>query len=283
MSTIQNIYDSIQYRPDIQVTADDLIHVVNMAVRTIAKRLYVLESSLIIDQMSVSIFAEVEYEASLAFGTNTITDAAEQFIEEGFEAGMEITTDAAANPGPYRISTVAAGTLTLASSVTTATAATVTVTSNDEVGFLPSDFWGMADKPYISGKKYPLLPLPSVNVALQYTTGDPGYYKVKGTKIYVTPGTGSDYTIIADYFKRPTALTATGDTVPFNELFDDSIAEYIMRFFRGRMTGNEIMALEKFIEESVDLVASKYDKRAPVRTGGVDWTRIGGYYGRDLA
>ena len=49
MSTVQTIYDYIQYRPDIQVTIDDLVHVVDQAVRTIAKRLYVLESDLITD------------------------------------------------------------------------------------------------------------------------------------------------------------------------------------------------------------------------------------------
>jgi hypothetical protein len=350
MSTVQTLYDTLQYRPDINVNADDLIHIVNMSIRTIAKRLYVLESSLVVDQMSVNIFAEVKsYElltldvapgvawaagdtvtgvtsdatceivevkstktfivknrsgaftlgevltngtstadqgganptcvSSMAFvdsGPDTITDANSQFVTAGFAAGMLITTAHATNPGPFRIATVAAGTLTLAStdSVVTATGSSFLITSDDSVGYLPSDFWGLKDKPYISGKKYPLLPLPSVDVALQYTTGDPIYYKIRGLSIYVTPHTGSNYTIIADYFKRPTALTAVTDTVPFNELFDDMIAEYVTRYFRGKPTGIEYQMLEGMIHDGVDLIASKYDKVAPPTTSGIGWQNV---------
>ncbi|MDD5187629.1 MAG: hypothetical protein PHF57_05430 [Methanoregula sp.] len=350
MSTVQTIYNSIQYRPDIKVEADDLIHVVNMAVRAIAKRLYVLESSLITDQMEVSIFAEVKsYElltldvapgtawavgdtvtgvtsgatceivevkstttfivkdrsgtftldevlsngtytadqgaanptcvSSMAFvdsGPDTITDANSQFVEAGFAADMMITTTHASNPGPFRIATVAAGTLTLAATdaVVAAVGSSFLITSDDSVGYLPSDFWGLADKPCISGKKYPLLPLPSVDTALQYTTGDPLFYKVKGTRIYVTPHTGSDYTIIADYFVKPTELTATTDTVPFNELFDDLIAEYIMRYFRGKPTQVEALLLKDMINDGVDLVASKYDKCAAPTPSGISWSNV---------
>jgi len=78
MSTVQTIFDYIQYRPDIQVTIDDLVHVVDQAVRTIAKRLYVLESDLITGQMEVKVFAAVDYTAdTIAFvdsGPDTITD-----------------------------------------------------------------------------------------------------------------------------------------------------------------------------------------------------------------
>jgi hypothetical protein len=274
MSTVQTLYDFVQYRPDIQTSADDLIHIVNGAVRSIAKRLYVLGSSLIVGQMAVNIFEEITYTASLAFvnsNPDTITDGANQFVIEGFEVGMPITTNNTTNPGPYRLQTVTAGTLTLASaeSVTAAGAASTKITVDDSIGYLPSDFWGLADKPYISGKKYPLLPLPSVDVALQYTTGDPIYYQVKGTKLYVTPSTGSDYTVIADYYKKPTELTATTDTVPFHELFDDLISEYIMQYFRGK--GG---AVEQLITQGVDLIALKYDKKAPATASGINWNYL---------
>jgi hypothetical protein len=281
MSTVQTLYDFIQYRKDIQVTADDLIHIVNAAVRSISKRLYILDSSLITDKMEVDVFAEVSYTASLAFvdsSPDTITDAANQFVAEGFEAGMLITTNSATNPGPFRIATVAVGTLTLAStdSVTAALAASTILTSDDTVGYLPDDFWGLKDKPYISGKKYPLLPLPSVDVALQYTTGDPIYYQVRGGKILLTPGTGSDYTIIADYYKKPTALTTATDTLPYNELFDDLVSEYIQMYFRGPQTGAQLAAIDKLIRDGVDLVAMKYDRRSPVTTNGINWNNLMG-------
>ena len=150
MSTVQTIYDYIQYRPDIQVTIDDLVHVVDQAVRTIAKRLYVLESDLITGQMEVKVFAAVDYTAdTIAFvdsGPDTITDSASQFVAEGFVADMPITTDSSGNAGPFRINTAAVGPLTLVSTdaVTAALAGSdVTITSDDSFGYLPSDFWGL--------------------------------------------------------------------------------------------------------------------------------------------
>ncbi len=282
-STVQDIYNVLQYRRDIQPAADDLIHVVNAAVRTIAKRLYFLKSSLVISELAVDVFAEQSYTASMAFTASTstvagtITDAAVQFVIEDFVADMPITTTHATNPGPFRIATVAAGALTLAltNTVTTATASSITVTSDDAYGFLPDDFWGLVDKPFINGKTYPLIPLPSQDVALNYTgSGDPIYYKIKGTEIYVYPETGADYTIKGDYFQKPTALTGVTSTVPFNELFDDLIAEYVVRYFRGESkgSGQDRLFLDKELKEGVDLIVSKYDRSAPVSFSGINWS-----------
>jgi hypothetical protein len=281
MSTVQSLYDFLQYRKDIQVSADDLIHIVNGAVRSISKRLYVLGSSLVVGRMAVNIYQEITYTASLVFvdsNPDTITDAANQFVIEGFEVGMPITTSNTTNPGPYRLQTVTAGILTLASaeSITAAGAASTTITVDDSIGYLPSDFWGLADKPYISGKKYPLLPSPSVDVELQYTTGDPIYYKIQGTKLYVIPSTGADYTVIADYYKKATELTATTDTLPYSELFDDLMAEYVMLYFRGPQSGAQIMTIDKLVRDGVDLVAMKFDKKAPVVGGGINWNYLMG-------
>jgi hypothetical protein len=277
MSTVEEVYDSIKYRPDININADDLIPIMNMSLRTIAKRLYVLESSLIVDEMAVKIFKSVDYTASMACVATGFTDAAAQFIVEGFVIDMPITTTQASNPGPFRISTVAVDTLTVSTVVTPAVAGVFKITSDDAYGYLPDDFWGLKDKPYISGKKYPLLPLPSVDVELQYLTGDPIYYKVRGDKIYVTPHTGSDYTIVADYFQKPTSLTTTTDTVPFNELFDDLIAEYLTRYFRGKPSGVDNALLDEMLFQGVDLVAAKYDKAAPATPSGINWDLGGGY------
>jgi len=285
MSTVQTIYDYIQYRPDIQVTIDDLVHVVDQAVRTIAKRLYVLESDLITGQMEVKVFAEVSYTSNtIAFtdsGPDTITDSDSAFVTEGFEADMPITTDSSGNEGPFRIDTVAAGTLTLVSTdaVTAALAGSdVTITSDDSFGYLPSDFWGLKGKPYIDGKDYTLTPLPSVDVEIAYpSAGEPRHYKIRGTKLYVTPHTSSDYTIKADYFQRPTSITTTTATLPFNELFDDLIAEYAVKYFRGIKTEGAVgeNLLSRMVIENVDLIANRYDRRAPVEfPQAVDWNNI---------
>ncbi len=272
MSTVQSVYDLLQYRPDLQVGSDDLIHVVNAAIRSITRRLYVLNSDLITTQMSVDVFAEVSYEASMAFvdsDPDTITDAASQFVDEGFEEDMPITTDHASNAGPFRIDTVAAGTLTLAStdSVTAAIASSFTITSDDSYGFLPSDFWGLKDKfqPYIDGQTTPLYPLPSQSVAIQYTgTGLPQYYKIQGTRIYVTPHTDADIVIIADYYQKPTAVTGETSTIPFNEMFDELIAEYTDMYFRGPKGGNQLAILDKLIKDGVDTIVVKYDRKGPI-------------------
>jgi len=284
MSTVQSLLDVLQYHPDIQVNSDDLIHIVNQAVRTISKRLYVLGSSMIIGQMEVDIFASVDYTASIAFADSnpdTLTDAASQFVVEGFASGMPITTTHASNPGPFRIATAAVGTLTLATtdSVVAAIASSITVTSDDAYGYLPSDFWGLVsdndkDAPYIEGKTTFLVPLPSSSAALQYTgSGEPIYYKIRGTKLYVTPHANANITVIADYYQKPTALTAETDTVPFNELFDDLISEYVEEYFRGAKSdkGGNLAALDKMIKDGVDLVAVRYDRKTPVHSQGINW------------
>lgn len=282
MSTVQDLYSALQYRRDIQVQADALIPIVNQAIRTIAKRLYFLESDLITDQMSVPIYsaqtytaATIGFTASSSSVAGTLTDSAAQFVAEGFAVGMPITTDSTTNPGPFRIASVTTTVITLVATDTTVTEAAGSsriVTSDDAYGFLPSDFWGMKDKPYLDTKTWTLVPLPSQDVDLQYSgPGEPLYYKIRGAKIYMTPHAGDNYTLKGDYFYRPTAVTATTSTVPFNELFDDLIAEYVAMYFRNNATAVERQILDKELKEGVDLAASKYDRQGPVVAPGIYW------------
>ncbi len=271
MSTVANSYNLLAYRRDIQVTDTDLIYVVNAAIRAVGNRLYVLDSDLITDQMEVDIFTEQSYTASMACvnsNPDTITDAASQFVVEGFAAGMPITTTQASNPGPFRIATVAAGTLTLAStdSLVAAGAGSFAITSDNAYGFLPDDFWGLKAQfePSLNGDTTPLLPLLSQSVALQYTgTGTPLYYKIRGSKIYVTPHTSANETIISDYYQRPTQLTLTTDTMPWNELFDAVITDAIIAYLRSPAEGtaNAMGFMTTAVQSGVDLVALKYDRK----------------------
>jgi hypothetical protein len=131
----------------------------------------------------------------------------------------------------------------------------------------------MKDKPYLSTRTWTLVPLPNQDVDLQYSgPGEPLYYKIRGSKIYTTPHAGGNYTIMGDYFQRPTAVTAATSTVPFNELFDDLIAEYIAMYFRNDVTAVERQILERELKDGVDLAASKYDRRSPVVAGGIVWS-----------
>jgi len=282
MSTVQDLYNTLAYRRDIQVQADALIPIVNQAIRTIAKRLYFLESDLITAQMSVPIYSEqvytaatIGFTASTSTVAGTITDSAAQFVAEGFAVGMPITTNSTLNPGPFRIAAVTTTVITLVLTdtvVVEAEGSSKTITSDDAYGFLPSDFWGMRDKPYLDTKTWALVPLPSQDVDLQYSgPGEPLYYKIRGMKVYMTPHAGGNYTLKGDYFSRPSTVTLTTSTVPFNELFDDLIAEYIAMYFRNDATAVERQILDKELKEGVDLAASKYDRQGPVVAPGIYW------------
>jgi hypothetical protein len=204
--TVQSIYDAIQYRRDINTNADDIIHIVNMAIRTIAKRLYALGSDLITGQLAVAIDYDVE----------------------------------------------------------------------DEYGVLPVDYWGLNGDPYISTRTITLAPLPSQAAALQYqSAGEPQYYQVRGLKMYLWPFAGEDITIKGAYFVKPTLVTAVTSAVPFNELFDDLIAEYIAMYFRGPGEGGNILGiLDKLVRDGVDMVALKYDRKGPTGCAQViNWNR----------
>jgi len=152
----------------------------------------------------------------------------------------------------------------------------VVYTVEDKYGVLPSDFWGMKDDPYLSGYYIPLVPLPSQSVALKYTSsGHPLYYKIKVLKMFLYPPAGANYTIKGDYFKKPTLVSSITSAVPFNELFDEVIAEYVEIYFRGPQdkSGTTVEILGLLVKNGVDLIASKYDRKGPVNFAQtIDWT-----------
>lgn len=262
----------------------NLFPALNRAIRTIAKRLFVLGSDLVISEMSVSLFASIDYTAStIAFVSggletaDTITDTASQFVVEAFMADMPIETNSTGNEGPSRIYSVAAGVINLDAreSVVTAAAAgtSVKITSLADFGYLPDDFWGLVDKPYIDGYTWPLEPLPNQSTKLIYASnsGTPRYYELKGNRLYVTPAAGTDVTIKGDYWKKPTALTGMDDYVPWNELFDDAIEEYLSRVLIAGVAVTDA-DLKSYISGAVDMVTPKRSKKAPAQMpGGIRW------------
>lgn len=286
MSTVQSLLGTLQFRVD---TDADLYHLINTALRLIAKRLYWHKSDLVRSEMELNLYAEVSYAAAtIAFVSGTpasITDGASQFVVEGFKAGMVIKTDSTVNPGPYTIASVAAGTITLATgdAVTNeALGSTITITSQNNQVDLPDDFWGLfvddaEDYPYIDGYRDTLKPLPNQRTRLISDTiggSVPGYFKVKGRKLVLTPGTGSDITIKGDYFARPTELNGLTDTIPFDEIFDDAICEAVaMGYEKGLSSQVENEGLlQKICFDAVDMVVPQYDQKAPTEVlGGIDW------------
>ena len=150
--------------------------------------------------------------------------------------------------------------------------------ADDTYEDLPTGFWGLMGKPYIDGKKWLLLPSPSLDYEVRYTTAAQSkYYRVKGNRLYLFPPTSSDITVKGSYFAMPTEITATDDTMPYDELFDDAIGEALVRFYEisGAVNLNE---LTKFLNESVDfMVAKRGEGRAtefPEGRDGIDWDEL---------
>jgi hypothetical protein len=283
MSTVQSLLDTLQFRVDVQA---DLYHIINGAIRTIAKRLYWHDSDIIRGEFSLPLYAEQSYVAStialVDSNPDTITDSANQLVAELFKAGMLIGTNHASNPGPFTINTVAVGSIALAATdslVAVGAGSPITITSLPGVVNLPSDFWGFCgnndeDYPYIDGHSRVLKPLPNKATALiRIESGTPSYFKIKGRQLYLYPPTGEDITIKGDCFTRPTLVTALSDTVPFDELFDDAICEVIaMMYEKGLSTqGENSVLLRNLCNEAVDMIVPKYQQKAPVQAGGIDW------------
>jgi hypothetical protein len=277
MATVAEILASISTRINDDA---DLYAFINMALRMCAKRLYQMGSSLPVDQMEVDIFAEVEYAAAtIAFvesDPDTITDSANKFVTEGFEAGMWITTDDVNNPGPFKISSVAAGVLTIVGDTGVLSAASagtsITITSVDDWGEVPGDYWGLVENPYIDGETEELAPVPSQRVALAYdlSPGVPAYFKIKGNRLYVIPATSSDITVKADYFAKPSDVNDRDDELPYQGFCDDIIAEAVVMFYAAGAPGKGY--IRDFINEQLDSIVGHMDKKGPVEIPeGIDW------------
>lgn len=276
-TTVAELMDELKGKiPDGNIPT--LFPVLNRAIQAVAKRLYMLESDLIEGELDVKIYAEVTITAAtIAFvsggdaGSDTIVDSGNGFVTAGFVAGMLISTDCPNNLGPFYCESVTAGTITLGRGnrvVAQPAWASYTITSLDNYGLLPIDFWGLIGKPYISGQRIQLVPLPNQATAIYYdgATGSPTYYEIKGDKIKVTPGSSTDITILGNYFKKPAKITSMDDVLPYNELFDMSIVEYLGMILNGESPGYGSL------EAAVDVIMSKRQNVAPTRIPpGIPW------------
>jgi len=102
---------------------------------------------------------------------------------------------------------------------------------------------------------------------VQYqATGAPRYYELMGTRLYVYPRKNAAFTLHGEYFFKPTALTASGDTMPYSELFDDIIEEYLIKIEQiknEKEAYKDASVLREFLWEAVDSVVIHRAKEAP--------------------
>ena len=143
----------------------------------------------------------------------------------------------------------------------------VTIAAADDSGTLPSDFWGLIGQPNISGKTYTLKPLPTRTTKLIYTSDSiPIWYEVIGATLNVIPGSTDGCTINGYYWAKPTKITAPDDTMPYQELFDDTIQEALLYAHAGGMTdANYIGIMENFINKSIDEIIPGLEQVKPTK------------------
>lgn len=306
MSTLAELLDECEDRiPESKLPR--LFPLVNRVLQTMAKRLRMLDSDLVRGELDVSLWATREYAGAgtVAFVSGyettapTITDSASNFVSTGdwgeggwgatpygeddtsspsFYADMFITTDGTGNPGPFLITTAIDSTLTLAATdvvVDNPAGPTVTITTVDQYGPLPSDFWGLIDRPHIDGYTWKLLPIPDEDTKLLYTSaGLSRYFQIIGTdKLWVWPPTSDDMTIKGPYFKRPAKITDMETVLPWNELLDDVLVEFLAMWVRGEASEN----IAKYVMTQTDLIILGHGHKAPkAMNAGVDWNCLVG-------
>lgn len=264
MSTVASLLDACidRIKPDRQRM---FFPALNTALRTIARRLYSQRSDLVIGELDADAWAKATF--------NPATDTS--FIDQGFVAGMYVETTSTSNPGPFKVLSVSATVLTTAEPLVDEDGTSaIVITSVDRFTGLPADFLGLIDKPHIDGYRYSLLPIPNASTKLQYQNAStPQYYEVVGDRLYLYPPAASTITIKGQYWRKETAVSQLSDTLPYHELFDDVIAEYLVNHCNDGMadTRNDRLI------QSVDLVAAARGHRAPVEMpDGVPWDLLAG-------
>ena len=295
MSTLADVLDEFLDRvPEERLV--DLFHGTNIAIRTISKRLYFHESDLIRGELSVPFFAEVDFSAapgSIQFtaGTSealpTIVNTHNDYPAT-FLPGMRITTNVGSNTGPFTITQMAAGLLTLSANDTVVGTPPglpgVTISSDAAHGVLPSDFWGLLSKPWVVGYRWPLLSLPNIETRLVYPgAGVPRYYEIAGSSLMLlVPRVATNLTVSGLYFQKPVSIEDMYDELPWNGLFDDALQEYIIQ---GLTSGNILSdqmygAMKRMMTDAVDLVVQKRPKKGPIpMPRGTDYEALWGNIG----
>jgi hypothetical protein len=145
-------------------------------------------------------------------------------------------------------------------------ALSVTIAAAASTGTMPTGYWGLLGKPYISGKTYSLEPVPDQETKMRYTsTSIPIYYEMVGSTIYLYPGSTAGCTIKGDYWLKPTALTKPSDTMPYNELFDDVIMDGLVHIHTSLNDPNAISMFQNMMTKAVDEIVAGLDSPAPYR------------------
>lgn len=135
--------------------------------------------------------------------------------------------------------------------------------------FLPEDFRGFAEDPYLvagSGKALPLVPLPSGGERDLYgATGAPSYYKLTGRTLQLFPY-DIDRELRGAYFSSPGELAIT-DTIPWNGVVDALLCDAVIA--ASRFGGiSSLLANQEFMvtmDQALDGILTSRNNPAPRR------------------
>lgn len=93
---------------------------------------------------------------------------------------------------------------------------------------LPGDFFGFAERPYLSGTTSLLDPIPAEMKSGLSASSTPLYYELRGRTMTLYPVPVSNITVIGQYYQKPVKITSLSASVPFNSLFDFAIQEAVI-------------------------------------------------------
>lgn len=141
---------------------------------------------------------------------------------------------------------------------------------------LPTDFFGLAERPYFSGLTALLTPLPVETRQVFTTSGTPRYYELRGTSLVLYPTPSTPYTLLGEYWQRPVKFAAVSDIVPLNGLIDYILADAIIRISE---TGMGVLADPTFRQSIYTQLEELLPQRAPrqVSWGHITERRGGGH------
>lgn len=150
---------------------------------------------------------------------------------------------------------------------------TVSFTADSSSASLPSDFWGLAGRPYIDGKTWPLLPVPNKDTHLDWSGyGVPQFYEILESTLYLIPGTSSAIDVKGDYFFCPATVDSADDTIPWGGLFDDAVAEYMKE--ADKINPIPETVIQGTVWAMVDQLVPKRNRKAPKRPRrGINYRR----------
>ena len=128
---------------------------------------------------------------------------------------------------------------------------------------LPSDFRGLAERPFVNGELDPLEPVTEeLRRTLVQQTGSPTHYELKATKLYLWPLPEETTIIRGAYFKHPGTLTAYTEDIPMNGIFDLAYRAIVLAIVELGVSTDLTPLLDKHVGEVLEV----RDSHAPPRT-----------------